>query len=87
MCKAARSWSMFAANHRSADGHQHECRDCRAILRQRSEAGLLGQNSGTRWTQPEDRYVMRNDLPIHTIAEVLGRTYSAVCVRRNRLAD
>lgn len=55
----------------------------------RKTGSSAGRGSGSKrsWTQKEDRQVIEHSIPDRDLAEKIGRSVTAIQVRRSRLRD
>lgn len=62
-----------------------ERQQSKAYYHQSNRKSLQGANNyGKEWTGPELELVVREDLTLNQIAEMLGRSFSSVCAARHK---
>jgi len=53
----------------------------------RQESLASATNKGRPWTEADDQIVMRRDLPLLEISQIVGRTYASCSMRRSILNE
>ena len=83
-CKLEKSPDAFFANKAEKDGISRHCAECSSLYREVAEDGLSKQNRFQRWGD-WDLEILTLPISIRRMAEMTGRSYAAVCVKRSQL--
>ena len=86
LCKERKLSHEFFKNSSEKDGLARHCKECAGFYRELAEDGLSKVNGNKHWVE-WDTAILSQPITIREMAELTGRSYSAVCVKRNVLRE